>query len=177
MPNFVYIAASLDGYIARKDGDISWLNEIPNPEGGDFGFGEFLKKIDAIVMGRNTFEKVLEFGFWPYDLPVFVLSHTLKNLPEEFTHKVEIVEGGPAAVIELLGSRNLHNLYIDGGKTIQSFLEEGLIDDLIITKIPILLGDGIPLFGILPKEQKFTHISTEILISSLVRSWYKKISV
>jgi len=175
MPNIVYIATSLDGYIAKKDGNIDWLLEIPNPEESDFGFGEFMKKIDAVVMGRNTFEIVETFDIWPYTKPVFVLSSTLNSIPEKLIGKVELIKGEPLSVLKELNSRNYFNLYIDGGKTIQEFLKLNLIDEMIITQTPIILGDGIPLFGSLAKEQKFNLIKSEVLINALVKNHYVKI--
>ena len=175
MPNIIYIAASIDGYIAKKDGSIDWLIETPNPDGSDLGFGEFIKNIDAIVMGRNTFELVLTFGSWPYAKPVFVLSSTLKSIPPELAGKAELLKGDPYAVVKELNYRKYINLYIDGGKTIQEFLKNNLIDEMIITRIPILLGEGIPLFSSLVKEQKFRLIKSEVLINALVKNHYVKV--
>lgn len=175
MANIIYIATSLDGFIAKKDGSIDWLTEIPNPEGNDFGFNDFIKNIDAIVIGRNTYELVLSFGGWPYTKPVFVLSSTLQTVQERLVGKVEIINDNPETVVSLLNSRNYMNLYVDGGKTIQRFLKHELIDEIIITRIPILLGGGIPLFAELTKEQKYKHVKTEIYNETLVKSHYKKI--
>ena len=153
MANFVYIATSLDGFIAKKNGSIDWLNEIPNPDGSDYGFSDFMNNIDAIVMGRNTFELVLTFDKWPYNKPVFVLSRTLQRVSDNLKDKVELINCNPDEVVNLLNSRNYKNIYIDGGITIQKFLRNELIDEIIITRIPILLGRGIPLFAELAKEQ------------------------
>ena len=172
MTTYVYIATSLDGYIADKNGNIEWLNEIPNPENSDLGFVEFMNKIDAVVMGRNTFTKVQSFGLWPYHKPVYVSSSSLTQLPEEFADKAQIINLKPLAIIENLNKDGMTNLYIDGGALIQSFLREDLIDELIITSIPVLLGDGIPLFGKLRNSLKFSHQNTEILLNSLVQSHY-----
>ncbi len=175
MSNIVYIATSIDGFIARKNGNIDLLTDVPNPEGSDFGFHEFMNTVDAIVMGRITFEQVLAFDEWPYIKPVFVLSNTLQNVPSKLNDKVKILKGNPKIVVEKLNSMEYHTLYIDGGKTVQGFLEEDLIDELIITRIPILLGDGIPLFTKLNKEQNYEHIETELFNNVLVKSRYKKI--
>lgn len=175
MTNIVYIATSIDGYIAKKDGGLDWLNDIPNPEGSDFGFNDFIESIDAIIMGRKTFEIVLTFGGWPYTKPVFVLSNTLQSVPDNLKDKAEILTGTPEAIINEMNSRNYLNLYIDGGKTIQDFLKHDLIDELIITRIPIILGEGIPLFDLLKDEQKYEHIKTDIFNNSLVKSHYKRI--
>jgi len=172
MANYVYIATSLDGFIATVDGGVDWLNEIPNPDGSDYGYAEFISSTDALVMGRNTFEKVLTFGSWPYDKPVFVLSNSLTELPEDFADKAEIVSGEINEVVSQLSQRGYDNLYIDGGRVIQSFLREDLIDKMIITRVPILLGDGIPLFAKLGYELRFRHEKTEIYNNMLVKSCY-----
>ena len=172
MTTYVYIAKSLDGYIADKNGNVEWLNEIPNPENSDLGFVEFMNKIDAVVMGRNTFEKVQSFGMWPYHKPVFVISSSLSQLSEEYTNKAIILNLKPLDLIEKLNKDGMKHLYIDGGALIQSFLREDLIDELITTSIPVLLGDGIPLFGKLSNSLEFTHQNTEILLNSLVKSRY-----
>ena len=174
MKTYVYIAESLDGYIARKNGDLDWLNEIPNPEGSDFGFYDFLEQIDAIVMGKNTFEKVLTFPQWPYLKPVFVLSRSLKALPDHLSKKAFIASGNPASVLKNLRKLGFNSLYIDGGKTIQGFLIEDLIDELIISRVPVLLGDGIPLFNKLAKELHFEHYKTDVFSNCLVKSHYKR---
>lgn len=175
MANYVFIAASLDGFIARKDGSIDWLSEIPNPDNSDYGYNDFIKNIDAILMGRATFEKVLTFGSWPYDKPVFVISSSLKSVDMKLKDKVEIVNGSLKSILESINSRNLINLYIDGGKTIQSFLKEDLIDEMIITKIPVLLGNGIPLFSDTGIELKFEHVNTNIFSGGLIQCHYKRI--
>ena len=174
MANTVYIATSLDGYIAREDGTIDWLMELPNPNNSDYGFSVFLERIDGIIMGRKSFETVLGFKEWPYTkpVPVFVLSNSLNELPGKLPVKVEIVNGELKRIIELLKDKGINDLYIDGGKTIQSFLKEDLIDEMIITRIPILLGSGIPLFDKNNLEIKFEHVGTEVYNNMLVRSKY-----
>lgn len=121
MKTIVYIAQSLDGFIAKKDGDITWLEEFPNPDGSDFGFSDFMKKIDALLMGRNTYEKVLTFEFWPYEKPVYVISNTIKVVPENLEGKVFIVRGEILEILESLENKGLKSIYVDGGKLIQSF--------------------------------------------------------
>ena len=172
--NLIYIAQSLDGYIADKNGGIDWLSDIPNPENNDFGFADFIENIDAIVMGRNTFQKVLTFGDWPYTKPVYVISSSLKKIPDELSDNVTILNSNPSELVKRLNQEGHKNLYIDGGLLIQSFLSEDLIDELIITTIPILLGGGIPLFGDLNNSMKFSHVKTEVLLNSLVKSYYKR---
>jgi len=174
MANIVYIATSLDGYIARKDGNIDWLMEIPNPDKSDYGFSTFMKRIDGIIMGRKTFDLVVDFGSWPYSKPVFVLSSTMTRIPENLNAKVQIMKGGVKEIIESLYNKGFKNLYIDGGKTIQSFLKEDLIDELIITRVPIILGSGIPLFDEMDLEIGFEHVQTEVFNNALVKSRYTK---
>ena len=174
MANIVYIATSLDGYIARKDGNIDWLMEIPNPDNSDYGFSTFMKRIDGIIMGRKTFEVVLDFGGWPYSKPVYILSNSMTNIPEDLKERAKIVKGELKEIIGALNKKGFKNLYIDGGKTIQSFLNENLIDELIITRIPIILGSGIPLFDKMDIEIRFEHIQTEIYKNGLIKSRYTK---
>lgn len=173
MPNIVYIATSLDGYIADQNNQIDWLHDLPNPEGSDFGFADFMNEIDALVMGRNTFDMVTSFDCeWPYTKPVYVLSTTLRSVPEEYQGKVFLVNGEIQDIVAQLNRQGLNRLYIDGGKTIQSFLEKDLIDEMIITTIPIVLGGGIPLFGTLSTSLKFKHLSATRLLDCLVKNHY-----
>ena len=171
--NHVYIATSLDGFIARTDGSLDWLEELDDLD-NDYGFEEFISKIDALVMGRNTFETVLKFQEWPYNIPVFVLSTTLEELPEKFRGKVEVLRGDPRDIVIQLNQRGFENLYIDGGETIQRFLKEGLIDEMIITTAPLILGEGIPLFNKLEGDIKFKCKDVEILNPYLVKHYYDK---
>ncbi|WOO41129.1 dihydrofolate reductase family protein [Rubellicoccus peritrichatus] len=174
MANYVYIATSLDGFIATIDGGIEWLEDAPNPDGSDFGFSEFISRVDALLMGRHTFEKVLSFGQWPYSVPVYVLSNTLGSVPNELKEKAEIISGSPSSVVSELGAKHYKNLYIDGGRLIQSFLQEDLIDELIVTRFPKLLGKGIPLFGDLNESIDFEHVETEVIENYLVKSRYRR---
>lgn len=171
----VFIASSIDGYIADKNNGLEWLNAVPNPDNIDMGTTDFFNKIDAIVMGRNTFEVVCNFDIeWPYKVPVFVLSNTLQNIPNKFAGKAELIKGSPEQIVEKLNHKGLSKLYIDGGKTIQSFLKADLIDELIITIIPILLGGGSPLFGNLKKPIEFEHVKTEVFLNAIVQNAYKR---
>lgn len=175
MTNIVYIATSIDGFIADADGGIEWLEDIPNPDHSDFGFSNFMAKIDAIVMGRKTFEKVLTFPEWPYTIPVFVLTNSNLQESPHLSGKVKFLRGQPGEIVETLSKKGYKNLYIDGGVTIQRFLEEDLIDELIITTIPVILGKGIPLFGNLQEKLQFTFNKSEVLGSSLVKNYYKRV--
>ena len=175
MSNIVYIATSLDGYIADENGGIDWLHAIPNPENDDFGWAKFLNRIDALIMGRKTFETILSFGGdWPYPKPVFVLSNSIKTIPTSIKSKVQIISGPLNKIITDLNNKGFHNLYIDGGKTIQSFLKEDLIDEIIVTQIPILLGNGIPLFAKLSAPLNFEFIKTEVHLNALVQNHYRR---
>ena len=170
--NYVYIAASIDGYIATRDSGVAWLHEQPNPNNNDYGYSEFMGNIDALVMGRHTYEKVRTFGEWHYDKKVFVFSSVLTEVPDELIGKVEFVSGPLKDILSNVNSQGFNNLYIDGGLVIQSFLAEDLIDELIVTRIPILLGGGIPLFGELSKPLRFVHRNTKVYDNALVKSHY-----
>lgn len=172
MANIVYIATSLDGFIAREDGGIDWLLEYPDPDGGDYGFAGFMARVDCVLMGRATFESVLGFKEWLYSKPVFVLSNTLKALPDAVKGKAELVSGPLAGLLRSLGARGYKNIYVDGGKTVRSFLDEDLVDEMTITRVPVLLGAGRPLFGSAPKDLKFEHAGTEVYKNGLVKSRY-----
>lgn len=177
MKNSVYIGTSLDGYIADRQGGLDWLDSIPNPEGNDMGYYKFMDRVDALVMGRNTFETVCGFDVpWPYTKPVFVLSNSLNTLDPEYQDKAEILSGNIKDILETIHAKGFHNLYIDGGKVIQAFLQEGLIDEMIITRLPILLGGGTPLFGELTNPQTLKHVRTKVLLNEIVQSHYKKLS-
>jgi len=170
----VYIAASLDGYIAREDGALDWLPQGDGKE--DYGYGEFMSSIDALVMGRKTFETVLSFGEWPYpDIRVFVLSGTLRksDVPDAVAEKIEILNGTPPEIVAELAKRGVQRAYLDGGATIQGFLRFGLIDDMTLTRVPVLLGRGIPLFGSLEKDISLRHVNTRAFPDGLVQSVYE----
>ena len=171
--NKVFIATSLDGYIADKNGEIDWLHSIPNPNGDDMGYEEFFSQIDALIMGRTTFETVCNFDMdWPYKKPVFVLSNKMTNIPEKYKGKAFLVKGTLKDIIEGINKKGFCSLYIDGGKTIQSFLREDLIDELTITIIPYLLGRGIPLFTDLPKKLDFACVDSKIYLDKVVQNHF-----
>ena len=166
----VFIGISVDGFIARPNGDLDWL-----PEGGGepHGYNEFMASVDALVIGRKTFEKVLTFEAWPYeDKRVVVLSSRPLDLSAAGGGVVEQMAGPPAEVVAQLAASGAHHLYVDGGITIQGFLRAGLIQRLIITRVPVLIGDGIPLFGTLPRDIRLRHVTTRHYPSGLVQSEY-----
>jgi dihydrofolate reductase len=173
MKTAVYVGTSLDGFIARKDGDITWLTQFAD-ENAIASYKEFMDRIDAIVIGRGTFEKVLTFPSWPYERDVFLLSSTIKKLPDQAKGKATILSMPPAEILRHLSNEGFSNLYIDGGKVIQAFLKEDLIDELVIAKVPVLIGSGIPLFDELDVDIQFKHIRTAAFSNGLVRSYYEK---
>lgn len=175
----VFIAVSVDGFIARTDGSIDWLEPSPSEPSReaaseDYGYDRFVTEMDGIVMGRGTFEKALTFGAWPYTKPVIVLSSTLsnENLRPDLRGKIRISNLSPSELFVELSGNGWCRAYIDGGKVIQSFLRAGLVADLVVTRIPILIGDGIPLFGSLPAEIHLKHIETTAFASGFVQSKY-----
>jgi dihydrofolate reductase len=171
----VFIAASLDGFIARPNGDIDWLMAANDPgDSEDYGYGEFMNSVGCMVMGRNSFEKVLEFGEWPYEgKRVIVLSSTLTGVPAEAEGKVELCNGSIKDLAEQLKNEGIARVYLDGGVTIQSFLKEGLVSDLTITRVPVLIGSGLPLFGALEDDVALEHRATNAYPSGFVTSLYE----
>jgi dihydrofolate reductase len=171
----VYIAASVDGFIAKPGGDIEWL-ERPEYAAADMKglrYEEFISTVDAIVMGRHSFEKVLAFTSWPYEgTPVIVLSSKALPIPDHLNSKVRVLAGTPEQIVSQLASEGKKHLYIDGGITIQRFLEAKLIDEITITRIPILLGSGIPLFGSTGGEQRLRLIEAVSSPNGFVQERY-----
>lgn len=172
----VYIATSVDGFIAGPEGDIDWLHrpEYAATEMQGLRYEEFISTVDALVMGRNTYEKVLTFDTWPYgETPVVVLSSREITIPEEARHTVRVEAGEPQAIVARLAAEGKKHLYIDGGVTIQRFLAARLIDEITITRIPILLGTGIPLFGMFGVEQKLQLLHALPSDSGFVQERYE----
>ncbi|MFI7068310.1 dihydrofolate reductase family protein [Kribbella sp. NPDC050124] len=164
----VFIATSLDGYIARPDGSIDWLT-TRGEHAGDTGYDEFMASVDTVVLGRNTYEKVLGFDFWPYEgKQVEVLSTTLDPDADERI----IVHRTLEALIETLNDRGAKRVYTDGARVIQTFLRAGLLNELTITTAPVLLGTGIRLFGDLDTDIALTHNATRTLNAGFTQSDY-----
>jgi dihydrofolate reductase len=167
----VFIGTSVDGYIARPNGDLDFL---PAGGGEPHGYDEFVAGVDALVIGRKTFETVLSFATWPYGKKrVVVLSSRPVDLSAVRGGVVEQMAGPPAEIVSKLAASGAHDLYVDGGITIQGFLRAGLVQRLIITRVPVLIGDGIPLFGILPRDVRLRHVATQHYPSGLVKSEYQ----
>ncbi len=174
MPNKVFIATSLDGFIAQADGDITFL-EIYPPQDDEMGFEDFMSGVDAIVMGRKTFEKVLSFGIeWPYSKPVFVWSHTLHIIPNHLPKNVSIISGNAEYIHQKLNDLSFKNIYIDGAQAIQSFLQANLIDEITITTVPVLIGNGIALFGKVDAMKLFKCCQTRLFNNGYVMNQYIK---
>lgn len=172
----VFIATSLDAYIARDDGSIDWL-EAANatvPPGEDCGYADFMDSVDALVMGSGTFEKVLSFADWPYgEKPVWVVSRTLTHIPAHLPALVRLLHGTPGEITSLAQQQGYKRLYIDGGKLIQSFLQDGLITELTVTTIPVLLGSGRALFGRLARDVKLGLVASRSYPFGFVQSTYQ----
>ena len=172
----VFIATSLDGFIAREDGSLDWLDNANAtvPEGEDCGFVSFMNSVDALVMGRNTFEKVLSFGQWPYgSKPVIVLSSRSLEIPDNLKNTVQHSSETPEELYQRLSKKGLKRLYIDGGITIQRFLVAGLINDITITVIPVIIGKGKSLFGSLDKDIELKHIVAKAYEFGFVQLTYE----
>ena len=169
----VFIGTSVDGFIARPNGALDFLP----PGGGEpHGYNEFFASVDALVIGRNTFETVIAFPQWPYgEKPVVVLTTRPLDLPNVPGTNVEPMHGPPREIISTLEHRGIQHIYVDGGITVQRFLREGLIQRMIITRVPILIGQGVPLFGSLPNDIRLEHVHTESYASGLVKTEYRVI--
>jgi dihydrofolate reductase len=168
----VFVGVSVDGFMARRDGALDFLPEDCEPHGYD----EFMATVDVLVIGRGTFDVVAKFAGWPYgEKRVIVLTSNpidLSGLPSTVTH----MQGEPKTIVATLAAQGFSHAYVDGGITIQRFLRAGLIQKLTITRVPVLIGDGIPLFGVLPSDIRLRHVATRSYASGLVQSEYEVIS-
>ncbi len=172
----VFCGVSLDGFIARPDGSLDFLEGDGTAPMGDHSYEAFVAGIDAIVMGRNTFEVVLGFEQWPYAKKVFVLSSGKVDLArvKERGADVELLNATPEEVVRQLAARGYEHLYIDGGGNVQRFLRAGLIDRLIVTQVPVLIGKGIPLFGALEEDIPLKLLASRSFPGGLVQSEYAR---
>lgn len=170
----VFVGTSLDGFMARSNGDIDFL---PVGGGEPHGYDEFIASVDALVIGRKTFETVLAYPVWPYGKKRVVV---LSSQPIDFSRVrggvVEQMAGPPAEIVAKLAASGVQHIYVDGGITIQRFLSAGLVQRLTITRVPVLIGEGIPLFGALPHDLRLRHISTRQYPSGLVKSEYEVVA-
>jgi dihydrofolate reductase len=166
----VFVGTSVDGFIARRNGGLDWL---PAEGGEGTGYLEFMASVDFLVMGRKTFETVLGFSSWPYgEKRVVVLSHKPLDFASVPGANLEQMSGTPADIVSLLAARGAKHLYVDGAATIQSFLRAGLVDRLIVTRVPVLIGGGIPLFGSLARDVRLRHVATREFSGGLVQTEY-----
>jgi dihydrofolate reductase len=169
----VFVGASVDGFIARTDGALDFLDVGGNEP---HGYDEFIATVDTIVMGRKTFETVLGFGVWPYaERRVVVLSSRPVDLslPTGRGGRVEQMAGPPAEIVSTLSAGGARHVYVDGGLTVQGFLRAGLVDRLVVSRVPVLIGSGIPLFGALPADIRLRHVATKAFRGGLVQSEYE----
>jgi dihydrofolate reductase len=167
----VFVGTSVDGFIARPEGALDFL---PQGGGEPHGYEEFIESVDTIVIGRKTFESVLTFDDWPYPETkrVVVLSSRTVEVPATRRGLVDQMSGEPGAVVARLSAGGARHAYVDGGITIQRFLRAGLVNRLVITRVPVLIGEGIPLFGSLPGDVRLRHVATRSYASGLVQSEY-----
>jgi dihydrofolate reductase len=169
----VFVGTSLDGFLARPDGRFDFL---PAGGGEPHGYDEFMATVDALVLGRNTFDVVVKFPTWPYGpKPVFVLS-TRALPPAPPGAIVERMAGEPAEIASTLAARGIGHAYVDGGITVQRFLRAGLIQRIVVTRVPVLIGTGIPLFGTVPRDILLKHVATRSFASGLVQSEYEVVA-
>ena len=171
----VFIATSLDGFIARPDGNIDWLESVPQGDPDeDYGYKQLFDSVDALIMGRNTFEKVLSFPDWPYgEKPLIVLSQSLEKIPESLPSSVKLMSDEPVRLLERLTDDGMNSFYVDGGAVIQSFLRANLIDEMTISIIPILIGSGISLFGDLENDIQLSLLESNAYPNGIVISKYR----
>ena len=172
----VFCGVSLDGFIARPDGGLDWLEGDGTAEMVDHGYEAFVAGIDAIVMGRNSFETVMSFEHWPYTKKVIVLSSGQVDLTAARARgaDLEVMNGSPEQLVTELAAKGLFRLYVDGGVTVQRFLRAGLVDRLILTRLPVLIGQGIPLFGALEKDIRLKLVASRTFPGGLVQSEYAR---
>lgn len=170
----IFIATSLDGFVARNNHKLDWLMK-QKTQGEEHGYNEFVDNIDVIVMGKGSYENVLSFGEWPYKKPVIVMSKSLtqSDIPISLANKVKITTLEPAALMQQLQDSGNDRAYIDGGKIVQSFIRAGLIEDIILTLIPILIGSGKRLFGEISEDIDLKLLNMENYPSGLIQTQYK----
>jgi dihydrofolate reductase len=162
---------SVDGFLARPDHSLDFLD---TGEQEPHGFEEFYASVDVVVIGRKTFEVVLTFGEWPYGKkPVVVLSSHPLDFSSVKGGVVELMSGEPTEIVMQLKSRGFKHAHIDGGITIQRFLAAGCIDRLVVTRVPVLIGAGVPLFGPVPRDINLRHVATRSYKGGLVQSEYE----
>lgn len=179
----VFIATSLDGFIARENGEVDWLHTSGNinvdlGDQSDMGMNAFMSTVDCMIMGRKCMDMISSMNLsadqWPYgDIKIVALSNTITKPPDNLKNKVEMYSGDILALISKLENAHFKHAYIDGGATIQAFLDLELINEMTITKAPIILGTGIPLFGKTIKDIKLEAAEAEAFPNDFVQIKYK----
>jgi dihydrofolate reductase len=169
----VFVGTSLDGFLARPNGDFDFL---PAGGGEEHGYTEFMASVDTLVVGRNTYDVVLKFPEWPYAGKRVVVLSSRPIPPPAAGASVERMEGDPREIAARLAESGSRHVYVDGGLTVQSFLRAGLIQRVTITRVPVLIGEGIPLFGAVPRDLRLRHLGTRSYASGLVTSEYEVIA-
>ena len=168
-----FMAVSIDGFIARRNGSVDWLKGGGPAGTEDYGYSEFISEIDVLLMGRRTFETVLGFGSWPYEKPVFILSRSRREVPAALSGKARYISMSPAQAVEHLTEQGLRRIYVDGGVTVQSFIAAGLLDEIVLTTVPLLLGGGYRLFGDLEREVSCTLTGSKAYPDGFLQSRYR----
>ncbi|MGL1886344.1 MAG: dihydrofolate reductase family protein [Reichenbachiella sp.] len=171
----LYIATSIDGYIAREDNSLDWLTEFPNPDQLDYGYATFLEGIDTVIMGRKTYEEILGFGVdWPYpncDSYVVTTNPDYKIKMDRTFLLNDITE----EVISKLRSKSKKNVWLLGGGGLNStFLNLAGIDEIMLCVIPVILGAGKSLFPNAPKETGFELVNSEAFSTGAIMMTYRK---
>lgn len=169
-----FIATSLDGFIARPDHSIDWLEDTSSDATEDYGYEDFVKTVSSVVMGRKTFQKIMTFPEWPFQSQrVIVLSSTMQSIPDSLADQVQLFNGSAEELTTLLEAEGDSHIYVDGSRAIQSFIAAGLLTDITVTTVPLLIGEGISLFGgPLPKDVKLTHVATRAFQNGFVQTHY-----
>lgn len=177
-----YIATSADGFIARADGRVDWLETAGNPDAGEgegyIDFTTYMATVDCMIMGRKCMEMISSFDLspdqWPYGTTkIIVLSNTLKTPPENLKDKVEMYSGDLVALLNRLETEGYQSAYIDGGTTIQAFINLGRLNEIVITQLPVLIGEGVPLFGKTLRDVKLTKAQAVVCPSNFIQIRYQ----
>ena len=179
----VYIATSADGFIAKNNGSIDWLMAAGNKtadlgDEADMGFSQYISSVDCMVMGRKCMEVIAAMNLndeqWPYgDIRIVVLSNTLKEVPESLQGRVEMYGGDIKKLMVKLESEGFKHAYIDGGMTIQTFINLELINEMTITRAPVLLGEGVSLFGKTAKDIALKQSSVKSFANDFIQEFYR----
>ena len=165
----VFLGLSVDGFIARPDGDLTWATSR-GEAAGDAGFTPFVESVDAVLMGRGTYDVIAGFDDWPYrGRPVHVLSTTLAP---DADARVSVHSSFDDALAALAAAGH-RRVYVDGGRTVRTFLAAGLVTELTLSRVPVLIGEGVSLFGPLSQDVDLEHVRTEVLGGCMVQTTYR----